>query len=265
MNQEASVRRLGWGLTAVGVVLAAIAGFLALNTAGTESWIEVEGVVVDVDKEEGVVIGTTIRYRDTEDNAYDLKSDYGTEESRRGEKVMLQYDPVNPNDALLSGESTGTSIHWVFVIAFGLLAVWGAVIALFDPQLPEVINRPGGVSASTIWIVLFSVIGFLTLRGTFSGGSEVIVWLLLVGGIVATVGLWRMLSWGRWVGLGFAAAVTIGLIVAWARNENRFGAPLFWYLLLLFFWAMVILALSRREVAASIAREQKHRRRLSAA
>ena len=138
MNQEASVRRLGWGLTAVGVVLAAIAGFLALNTAGTESWVEVEGVVVDVDKEDGVVIGTTIRYRDAEDNAYDLPSDYGTEDSRRGEKVMIQYDPTNPNDALLAGESTGASIHWWFVLVFGLMAVWGVVVALFDPQLSEV-------------------------------------------------------------------------------------------------------------------------------
>lgn len=255
MNQEAGVRRIGWGLVVIGVVLAAVAGVFAIREGGkTSDWVETEGVVIDVKTDDAGDTDTIIRYRDPAEKVFEFTSEYGLPDSRRGDKVVVQYDPANPNDALLADESTGFSSHLYFVVGFALLAVWGLIIALFDPKLTPVTGRPGGIAAITIWIVLTSVIGLLTQKGNASGFWSIALWAMTAVGLLAAFGLWRMYRWGLWGSMGYSAVVIIALLISWARNDNRFGAPLFWNLILLALWGSALWTLSRPAVAASFER-----------
>jgi len=206
-------------------------------------------VVIDVDKEDGVVVGTLIRYRDPAENEYELTSGYGTPDSRRGEKVMIQYDPAHPVDALLAGEPPGRSSHVAFVIGFGLMAVWGAVVALFDPQLAPVTGRPGGLAAVTTWLWASALIGFFMMRGDRTGSGMLLLLLALGVGLILAFGVWRMIPWARWGAITYSSVLSVALIVGWAGNENRLGTPLFTTVALLAIWGSVIIALTRREVA----------------
>ncbi|MCJ7725579.1 MAG: hypothetical protein MUP76_04240, partial [Acidimicrobiia bacterium] len=157
-------------------------------------------------------------------------------------------------DALLAGESTGLSGHLYFVVGFALLAAWGAVVALFDPQLTPVTRRPGGVAAITFWIGLTAVIGLLVFKGDASGFWSILLWVMAAVGWAVAFGLWRMFRWGRWGAMVYSAAIVVALLITWARNDNRFGAPMFWSLVLLAIWGGVIWSLSRPKVAASYER-----------
>jgi len=255
MNQEAGVRRLGWGLVVIGVVLAALAGVLAIREGGkTSDWIETEGVVIDVKTDDSGDTDTIIRYRDPAEEVYEFNSEYGFADSRRGDKVVVQYDPANPDDALLVGESTGFSSHLYFVVGFALLAAWGLVVALFDPKLTPVTGRPGGIAAITFWIGLTAFIGLLVLKDNASGFWSVVLWAMAIGGFIVAFGLWRMYRWGLWGAFGYSALVIIGLVVMWALNDNRFGAPLFWNLVLVGLWGSALWTLTRPAMAASYER-----------
>jgi hypothetical protein len=259
MRQEATITKLGWGVAVLGVVLAAIAGFLAIKESGkTSDWVETEGVVIAVETNDDD-IDTIIRYRDSADEPYEMDSDYGTADSQRGEKVQVIYDPDNPTDAVLAGDSSGTSSHVMFIIAFGLLAAWGAAIALYDPKLDEITGRPGAATGSTIVLMLSSVIGALVLRNSFTGLGLLGMWLLAAAGIVMAYGLWRVIWWARYGAMAVVGVVMLLIVVAWAGNDNRMGAPLIWNLVLLAIIGLVTWSLTRKEVAATFARLRPRR------
>ncbi|MCB2224167.1 MAG: DUF3592 domain-containing protein [Actinobacteria bacterium] len=259
MNQEPTTRRLGWVLAGIGIVLTAIAIFLVVTSEGTANWVSTEAVVVDVDKDDGVVVGSTLRFRDPTDNAYDIKSSFGDEDTRRGTKVNLTYNPSNPTQILLEGETAGQSIHFSFIFLFGLIAVWGVVIALYDPQLTPIPTRPDGIAGTAFWIAAFSIIAVLALHSRVDGLSEIGTWLLGAVGLVLAFGIWRVMAWARIAGIAYAGVVLAVVVVHWAQDANRWGAPLFWHLLLAGVWALVLLALTRKETAKAYARLRQRR------